>query len=107
MTNTTSQPTSDRASDALFDRPEMPQYSRWQIIGVWVAVTVPMSILSWVITPWLSHRLGGRDPFIDALLICFSVGLLWMITLVLILIRREQGSLAWSRVRDALWLRAP
>ena len=107
MTNATSQPTSDQASDTPFDRPEMPQYSLRQIIGVWAAVTAPMSILSWVITPWLSHRLGGRDPFIDALLICFSVGLLWMITLVLILIRREQGSLAWSRVRDALWLRAP
>ena len=107
MTNTTSQPTSDRTSGAPTDRPEMPQYSLRQILGVWVAVTVPMSILSWVVTPWLGDRLGGRDPFIDALLICFSVGLFWMITLVLILVRREQGSLAWSRVRDALWLRAP
>jgi hypothetical protein len=62
MTSTTSQPTSDRASDALFDRPEMPQYSLRQVIGVWVAVTVPMSILSWVITPWLGHRLGGQGP---------------------------------------------
>jgi hypothetical protein len=43
----------------------------------------------------------GSRQFIDALLICFSVALLWMITLVLILIRRRQGSLAWSRVRDA------
>jgi uncharacterized protein len=107
MTNTTSPPTSDRVFDTPIDRPEMPQYTLRQILGVWAAVTVPMSILSWVITPWLSHRLGGRDPFIDALLICFSVGLFWMITLVLILVRREQGSLAWSRVRDALWLRAP
>jgi uncharacterized protein len=74
---------------------------------VWAAVTIPMSILAWVITPWLSHRIGGRDPFLDSLLICFSIGLLWMIALVLILVRREQGSLAWPRVRDALWLRAP
>jgi membrane protease YdiL (CAAX protease family) len=27
--------------------------------------------------------------------------------MVLFLVRREQGSLAWPRVRDALWLRAP
>ena len=33
--------------------------------------------------------------FIDALLICFNVGLLWMLALVLIAVRREQGSLAW------------
>ena len=66
-----------------------------------------MGILAWIITPWLSHRLGGRDPFVDALMICLNVGLLWMIALVLILLRREQGTLTWPRVRDALWLRAP
>ena len=55
----------------------------------------------------LGHQLGGRDPFIDAILICFNLGLLWMLTLVGILVRREQGSLDWSHVRDALWLRAP
>jgi hypothetical protein len=85
----------------------MPQYTLGQILAVWVAVTVPMGLLAWVITPWLGHRLGGRDPFIEALLLCFTVGLLWMITLVLILVRRERGSLAWPGVRDALWLRAP
>ncbi|MGZ4595415.1 MAG: CPBP family intramembrane glutamic endopeptidase [Actinomycetes bacterium] len=86
---------------------ELPQYSLRQILGVWAAVTIPMSVLGWIVAPWLSHRLDGRDPFIDALLISFNVGLLWMITLVLILVWREQGSLAWPRVRDALWLRAP
>jgi hypothetical protein len=70
---------------------QIQQYSLPQILGVWAAVTIPMSVLSWIVTPWLSHRLGSRDPFIDALLICFNVGLLWMITLVLILVRREQG----------------
>jgi hypothetical protein len=70
---------------------QIQQYSLPQILAVWAAVTIPMSVLSWIVTPWLSHRLGSRDPFIDALLICFNVGLLWMITLVLILVRREQG----------------
>jgi uncharacterized protein len=107
MTNTTPKPTSDRAPRSPADRPEMPQYSLRQILGVWVAVTAPMGVLSWVVTPWLGHRLGGRDPFIDALLICFATGLLWMIGLVLVLVRREQGSLAWASVRDALWLHAP
>jgi membrane protease YdiL (CAAX protease family) len=107
MTDTTPQPTSERALDEATDRLEMPQYSLGQILAVWVAVTVPMGLLAWVIAPWLGHRLGGRDPFIEALLLCFAVGLLWMITLVLILVRRERGSLAWPGVRDALWLRAP
>ena len=89
------------------DRLELPQYSLRQILAVWLAATVPMSILGWGIAPWLSDRIGGRDPFLDALLICFNLGLIWMIVLVLILVRREQGSLSWSHLRDALWLLAP
>jgi membrane protease YdiL (CAAX protease family) len=78
-----------------------------QVLGLWLAATAPMGILGWVVAPWMGHHIGGRDPFIDALLICFNVGLLWMLALVLIAVRREQGTLAWRVVRDALWLRAP
>jgi membrane protease YdiL (CAAX protease family) len=35
------------------------------------------------------------------------VGLIWQFVLVLILLRRELGSLEWALVRDALWLRPP
>jgi len=83
------------------------QYSRGQVLAVWAAAAGPMGILAWIVAPWLSHHVGGRDPFIEALLICFNTGLIWMLVLTLILVRREQGSLEWSRVRDALWLRAP
>ena len=83
------------------------QYSLAEIIGVWAAAAVPMGVLAWVVAPWLRDQLGGRDPFIEALLICFNMGLVYQLVLVLILVWREQGSLEWSRVRDALWLRAP
>ena len=83
------------------------QYSRGQVLAVWAAATAPMGILAWLVAPMLSHHLGGRDPFIEALLICFNTGLIWMLVLTLTLVRREQGSLEWTRVRDALWLRAP
>jgi uncharacterized protein len=36
-----------------------------------------------------------------------QVGLIWQFVLVVILIWREQRSLRWSRIRDALWLRSP
>jgi hypothetical protein len=62
----------------LHDR-ELSQYSTRQILAVWGAVTAPMSILGWVVAPWMSGWIGGRDPFIDSLLICFNVGLLWML----------------------------
>lgn len=83
------------------------QYSRAQVLAVWAAAAGPMGVLAWIVAPWLSHHLGGRDPFIEALLICFNTGLVWMLVLTLILVRREQGSLEWSRVRSALWLQAP
>src|SRR5215210_3923146 len=85
----------------------LPQYSFRRILAVWAAATIPMSVFGWIIAPWLSGQIGGRDPFIDSLLICFNLGLLWQLVLVLILVRRERGSLAWPHVREALWLWAP
>jgi membrane protease YdiL (CAAX protease family) len=103
MTETTPRP----LVHTVFDRDALPQYSKGQILGIWFAVTVPMAVLAWIVAPWLGDRIGGSAGFVDALVICFDAGLLWQVALVLILVRRERGSLAWSGVRDALWLRAP
>jgi len=89
------------------DRSDLPQYSLRQILAIWAAAALPMGLLAWIVAPWLRDQLGGRDPFIESLLICLTAGLLWMLAMVLILLRRELGGLAWPRVRDALWLRAP
>lgn len=83
------------------------QYSGGQIAALWAAAAAPMSILAWIVAPALSHHLGTSEPLGTALLICFNVGLLWIVALTLVMVRREQGSLEWARVRDALWLRAP
>ena len=83
------------------------QYSLAQILGVWAAAAVPMGLLAWVVAPWLRDQLSGDDPFVQALLICLTAGLVWQFALVLILTRHELGGLQWSRVREALWLRSP
>jgi membrane protease YdiL (CAAX protease family) len=83
------------------------QYSLAEILAVWAAAVVPIGVLSWIVAPWLRDQLGGDDPFAQALLICITAGLVWQFFLVLILTRRELGGLEWSRVREALWLRAP
>jgi membrane protease YdiL (CAAX protease family) len=83
------------------------QYSLLQIFGVWVAATLPMAILAWVVTPLLSHHLGGPEPLGTALLITFNVGLGWILVLTLLLVRRERGALGWREIRDALWLHSP
>jgi membrane protease YdiL (CAAX protease family) len=86
---------------------DLPQYQPRQIIGIWLAATVPMSLLGWVIAPWVSHHIHSRDPFIDSLVVAFDIGLIWMIALALIIVRREQGSLHWPAVRRGLRLNAP
>jgi membrane protease YdiL (CAAX protease family) len=84
------------------------QYSLAQILGVWAAAAVPMGVLAWVVAPWLRDQFGGGDEnFAKALLLCLTFGLIWQFFLVVILLRVELGELRWSRVRDALWLRAP
>lgn len=83
------------------------QYSLGRILGAWAGTAVPLGVLLWFVAPWLADRLGGPDPFIQALLICFAVGLVWQMALLLILLAGEQGGLHASRTIDGLWLRAP
>ena len=84
------------------------QYSLAQILAVWAAAAIPMAVLAWLVAPLLGNILGGGDvAFIKALLLCITAGLIWQFVLTLILTRREQGTLRWSRVRDALWLLSP
>ena len=83
------------------------QYSLAQILAVWAAAAIPMAVLAWVIAPLLGALLGGEEAFIKALLLCITAGLIRQFVLTLILTRREQGTLRWSRVRNALWLLSP
>src|SRR5215208_675661 len=84
------------------------QYSLAQILAVWAAAAIPMAVLGWVVAPLLGSLLGGGDTaFIKALLLCITAGVVWLFVLTLILVRREQGTLRFSRVRDALWLLSP
>jgi membrane protease YdiL (CAAX protease family) len=84
-----------------------PQATLAGTLGVWAAAAIPMGLLAWVVAPAIAHRLHGPEPLARALIACLSVGLIWQFVLVLILVRSEQGSLAWPRMREALWLRAP
>ena len=83
------------------------QYSLAQILAVWAAAAIPMAVLAWVVAPLLGALLGGDKAFIKALVLCILAGLIWQFVLTLILVRREQGTLRWSRVRGALWLLSP
>ena len=77
------------------------------IVAVWAAAALPMGVLAWVIAPLLADQLSGPGALSRALIITLTAGLVWQFALVMILVAREQGTLRWAVVKEALWLRAP
>jgi uncharacterized protein len=100
--------TTSRADNAV-SRVEIPQYRLRGIFAVWAAAALPMAAAAWLVAPALEDQFGGEAnvPLVKALLICLTLGLVWQFVLVAVLVRREQRTLQWSTVREALWLRAP
>src|ERR671926_130215 len=95
-----------RAADTAVD---IPQLGRRAILAIWAAAALPMAALAWLAAPAVADRLSGEGnvPMAKALLACLTIGLIWQFVLVAGLLYREQRSLRWSVVRDALWLRSP
>jgi len=95
--------------DAAVSTVEIPQYRRGAIFAVWAAAALPMAALAWLVAPALAHGLAGPGhlPMAKALIVCLTLGLLWQFVLVVVLVGREQRSLRWPTIRDALWLRSP
>jgi uncharacterized protein len=85
----------------------IPQLSRPGVLAVWAAAAIPMGLLAWVVAPLAADRLSGPGALARALIALLTVGLVWQFVLVVILLYREQGTLRWRVVREALWLRAP
>ena len=90
------------SADAAHSKVEIPQYTRRAILAVWAAAALPMAALAWLVAPALAHHLSseGNVPLAKALLACLTAGLAWQFVLV-VLVRREQGTLRWSTVRGA------
>jgi uncharacterized protein len=88
---------------------EIPQLRIRGIFAVWAAAALPMAALAWLVAPALAGRFAGAGnvPMFKALIICLTAGLVWQFVLVAILVGREQRTLRWSTVREALWLRSP
>lgn len=76
------------------------------MLAVWAAASLPMAIAAWAIAPALSDSFGELG-LVKALILTLTVGLIWQFVLVAALVAREQGTLRWATVRDALWLRSP
>jgi membrane protease YdiL (CAAX protease family) len=89
------------------DERALPQLQLRGIIAVWAAAALPMGLLAWVVAPLVADQLSGPNAFMRALIVTLTAGLVWQFVLVMALVRRERGSLRFSVLRDALWLRRP
>jgi membrane protease YdiL (CAAX protease family) len=96
-------------ADAVVSKVEIPQYRLRGILAVWAAAALPMAALAWLVAPALEDHLSGEGnvPMAKALFLSLTAGLIWQFVLVVVLVWREQGTLRWSIVREALWLRSP
>jgi membrane protease YdiL (CAAX protease family) len=96
-------------ADTAVSKVEIPQYRRRAIFAVWAAAALPMAALAWLVAPAVADRLSGEGnvPMAKALLVCLTGGLIWQFVLVIALVGREQRTLRWSTLREALWLRSP
>ena len=96
-----------RPSRPATETPALPQYSLRRILATWAAAALPMAALAWLFAPWLAGTLDGPSAWPRAIVVSLTAGLVWQGVLVVVLVRREQGTLRWSAVKDALWLHAP
>jgi uncharacterized protein len=101
--------TATARTDATVSSVEIPQLHIRAILAVWAAAALPMAVLAWLIAPILADRFAGDGyvPMAKALIVSLTIGLAWQFVLVAILVAREQRTLRWSTVREALWLRSP
>jgi uncharacterized protein len=96
-------------ADATTSSVDIPQYGKRAILAIWAAAALPMAALAWLLAPALADRFGGDGivPMAKALIVSLMIGLVWQFVLVAILVGREQRTLRWSTIREALWLRSP
>jgi CAAX protease family protein len=88
---------------------EIPQLRKRAIFKIWAAAALPMAALAWLVAPVLADRFAGEGhvPMAKALIVSLAIGMVWQFVLVATLVGREQRTLRWSTVREALWLRSP
>jgi membrane protease YdiL (CAAX protease family) len=101
--------TTTARGEAAASSVEIPQLRIRGILAVWATAAFPMAVLAWLVAPMLADRFAGDGdvPMAKALIVSLAIGMVWQFVLVAILVGREQRTLRWPTVREALWLRSP
>lgn len=91
------------SADAVTPEPE--QYSLTKILAIWAAVTAPMGVLAFVVTPAVIPHTSLHPGLVYW--IFMVVGMAWQFVLSLAVLRHELGGLRWAAVKERIWLNAP
>lgn len=81
------------------------QYSLTKILLIWAAVTIPMPILAFVISPMV-HEVGSTSWMLLAWYLLIG-GMIWQFILSMILLYQEGALRSWAVFKDRVWLNAP
>ena len=84
------------------------QYSLARILGIWAAAALPMAFLSWIVLPLVGPDFES-DPLGSSVtrVLLLTLVLFWLFVLSMIIVRQEEGDLAWGTVKRRLWLNGP
>ena len=69
--------TTDMLQKVSTDR-KQGQYTLWQIFGLWIAVSAPMGILTWIVFPTLKDNVGIHPSLL--LWVLMIIGLMWEVS---------------------------
>jgi uncharacterized protein len=84
---------------------QQKQYTAWQILMLWLLVTLPMGLTRF----WIVPQFKDVIPLHPGLLFWWLVilGMVWQFVLSVIVLKLELGSLSWPALRARLWLNHP
>ena len=96
-----------REPPSTITRTTVRQYSPVTVLAVPAAAAIPMGLLAWVVAPAVAGAGATRQHFVVALIGALTAGLVWQFVRVPAMVVREQRTLRWPVLREALWLEPP
>jgi len=81
------------------------QYTLAQILGIWAIVSLPMPVLTYVVTPALIPRVNLHPGLLFWFLTILAMA--WQFVVSMWIVYRECGNVRWATIRRRFWYNTP